>query len=66
MTSRPRILVSNDDGIDSPGLAALVEAVLPLGEVWVVAPDREQSAASHSLSLHRPLRIKEHGRIGFP
>lgn len=57
--ARPRILVSNDDGYFSEGLQALVEAVTPLGEVWVVAPDREQSAASHAISLHRPLRIKE-------
>lgn len=56
---RPRILVSNDDGYFSDGLKALVEAVSPLGEVWVVAPDREQSASSHAISLHRPLRIKE-------
>jgi 5'-nucleotidase len=56
---QPRILVSNDDGYFSEGLQALVDAVSPLGEVWVVAPDREQSAASHAISLHRPLRIKE-------
>jgi 5'-nucleotidase len=56
---RPRILVSNDDGYFSEGIQALVDAVSPLGEVWVVAPDREQSAASHAISLHRPLRIKE-------
>jgi 5'-nucleotidase len=56
---RPRILVSNDDGYFSEGIQALVDAVTPLGEVWVVAPDREQSAASHAISLHRPLRIKE-------
>ncbi len=56
---RPRILVSNDDGINAAGLAALVEAVSPLGEAWVVAPDREQSASSHALSLHRPLRLHE-------
>lgn len=55
----PRLLVSNDDGYLADGLVALVEAISPLGEVWVVAPDREQSAASHSISLHRPLRIKE-------
>ena len=54
-----RILVSNDDGHSAEGLEALVNALAPLGEVWVVAPDREQSAASHSISLHRPLRIKE-------
>ena len=55
---RPRILVSNDDGYGSEGLKALVEAVEPLGEVWVVAPETEQSAASHAISLHRPLRIR--------
>ena len=54
-----RILVSNDDGYLAEGLVALAEAMAALGEVWVVAPDREQSAASHSISLHRPLRIKQ-------
>ncbi len=54
-----RILVSNDDGHHSEGLRALVEAVSPLGEVWVVAPETEQSAAAHAISLHRPLRIRE-------
>jgi 5'-nucleotidase len=51
-----RILISNDDGIHAPGLRALAQALSKLGEVWVVAPDRDQSAASHSLTLHRPLR----------
>lgn len=54
-----RILLSNDDGVSSPGLAALHEAISPLGEVTVVAPDREQSAAGHSLSLYRPLRVEK-------
>jgi 5'-nucleotidase len=54
-----RILVSNDDGIHAEGLAALVEAVESLGEVWVVAPEHEQSAASHAISLSRPLRIRK-------
>jgi 5'-nucleotidase len=54
-----RILVSNDDGIHSEGLIALARVLEDLGEVFVVAPDREQSAASHSLTLHRPLRIHE-------
>ncbi len=54
-----RILVSNDDGISARGVQALVEAVSPLGEVWLVAPEREQSATSHSLSLHHPLRIRK-------
>ncbi len=60
-----RILVSNDDGIEAKGLDALVKAVEPLGEVWVVAPETEQSATSHSLSLHRPLRIRQHGERRF-
>jgi 5'-nucleotidase len=54
-----RILISNDDGINSEGLHALVDSLRTLGEVLVVAPDREQSAASHALSLHHPLRIEE-------
>ena len=57
MTPPVRILVSNDDGIASEGLAALAAAMAPLGEVWVVAPDREQSASSHAISLNRPLRL---------
>lgn len=59
-----RILCSNDDGVDAPGLRALAEALLPLGEVTVCAPDREQSATSHSISLHRPLRIESHAPWG--
>jgi len=55
----PRILVSNDDGHFSEGIRALAEAMAPLGEVWVVAPDREQSASSHALSLFRPLRLEK-------
>ena len=51
-----RILLSNDDGIGAPGLKALAEALAALGEVTVVAPDRERSAAGHSLTLNRPLR----------
>ena len=55
----PRILISNDDGISARGLIALAQAIAPLGELWVVAPEHEQSATSHSLSLHRPLRIRK-------
>ncbi len=51
--------MSNDDGVLSAGLEALVAAMAPLGEVWVVAPEVEQSAASHAISLHRPLRIRK-------
>jgi 5'-nucleotidase len=54
-----RILVTNDDGIHSPGILALAEKVSGLGEVVVVAPDRERSAVGHSLTLHSPLRAEE-------
>ena len=50
------ILVTNDDGILAPGLALLADACRAVGTVTVVAPDREQSGTSHSLTLHRPLR----------
>lgn len=58
---RMRFLLSNDDGIQSEGLRALADELSLIGEVYVVAPDREQSAASHAISLHRPLRIREVG-----
>ena len=57
MSARPLILVTNDDGIHSEGLRALAAAMKAVGDVTIVAPDREQSAVSHSLTLHRPLRI---------
>lgn len=53
------ILISNDDGIHSEGLKVLAEALSSLGEVVAVAPDREQSASSHALTMHRPLRLKQ-------
>jgi 5'-nucleotidase len=53
-----RILVTNDDGVDSPGLAALAVALAPLGEVTVVAPMKETSAIGHALTLHNPLRLE--------
>jgi 5'-nucleotidase len=59
MTERPRILVSNDDGHQSEGIRALVAALEDQGEVWVVAPEAEQSASSHAISIHRPLRLRE-------
>lgn len=61
MDSPPLILVSNDDGVHSEGIIALAKAVEGLGEVVVVAPDRERSAVSHSLTLHRPLRAEQLG-----
>ena len=56
-----RLLLSNDDGILAHGLECLLRAAEPLGEVYVVAPDREQSATSHSLTLHYPLRPVRRG-----
>lgn len=55
---RVRVLLSNDDGVHAEGLRALSEA-FEGHEVWVVAPDREQSASSHAISLHRPVRMVE-------
>ncbi|RMF47156.1 MAG: 5'/3'-nucleotidase SurE [Deltaproteobacteria bacterium] len=63
-SSFPLILVTNDDGIQSPGLHALAEGLRPLGDVVVVAPDRERSAVGHALTLHAPLRA-EHLRDGW-
>lgn len=56
-TDTPCILLTNDDGFDAPGLHALREALEPLGRIVVVAPDGEQSASSHALTLRRPLRV---------
>ena len=52
-----KILVTNDDGFDSQGLEALIEALEPLGEVIVVAPSSEKSACGHSLTLIKPLQF---------
>lgn len=52
-----RILLTNDDGIDAPGLHALYKAIADLGEVHVVAPEKVQSAASHAVTFHRPIRV---------
>jgi 5'-nucleotidase len=52
-----RVLLSNDDGIQSPGLHALVKALQGFGEIWVVAPDREQSAVGHAITLADPIRL---------
>jgi 5'-nucleotidase len=56
-----RLLITNDDGILARGIECLCAAAEPLGEVTVVAPDREQSATSHSLTLHHPLRPIKRG-----
>ncbi len=60
-----RILISNDDGIQSEGLVALEEKLSNLGEIFTVAPDREQTSMSHALTLHRPLRATEIGPNRF-
>ncbi len=59
--SRPLFLLSNDDGFRARGLTLLREALLQYGDVVVCAPDREQSASSHALTIHRPLRLHEQG-----
>src|ERR1043166_10232840 len=53
------ILVCNDDEIHSPGIAALENSLELVGDIYTVAPDREQNAMSHALTLHRPLRVQE-------
>ena len=58
MAARLLILLSNDDGHASPGISAMRRALAAVGEVVVVAPEDEQSASSHSLSLRRPLRLR--------
>ena len=52
-----RVLVSNDDGVDAPGIRVLAEALSTLGDVTVVAPDRDRSGASNSLTLDQPIRV---------
>lgn len=56
---KPVILVTNDDGVYAPGIRALHEAVSSLGEALIVAPERDNSAVSHSLTMNRPLRVIE-------
>ncbi len=56
--NRPRIIVTNDDGVFSEGIERLAAALSEVGDVFTVAPDQERSAAGHSLTLHHPLRAK--------
>ena len=61
-----RILITNDDGIHAPGLAACEEIARALADdVWIVAPETDQSGVSHSLSLNDPLRLREVGERHF-
>jgi len=55
----PLILVTNDDGVHSPGIIALFKAMKEIGDACIVAPDRERSAVGHALTLHRPLKVEE-------
>ncbi len=68
-TTRPRILITNDDGIESRGLLALKMALDPIGDTTVVAPETNQSAVGHQKTLMRPLRVRERtlgdGTIGY-
>ena len=57
--TRPLVLCSNDDGIDAPHLQALVARLEAFADVIVVAPERQRSAASHAITLHKPLRLTE-------
>jgi 5'-nucleotidase len=59
MAGRLKILVTNDDGIRSEGIIVLAKALREIGDVFVIAPDRERSAIAHSVTLHRPLRIEK-------
>ncbi|MBB2201640.1 5'/3'-nucleotidase SurE [Gluconacetobacter tumulisoli] len=61
-----RILLTNDDGIDAPGLQILEQVAMSLArEIWVVAPEHDQSGTSHSISLHDPLRVSRKGERRF-
>jgi len=61
---KPLILVSNDDGIDAPGILALARELQKIGIVTVVAPDRQQSAVGHAITMNYPLRVKKFQKNG--
>ena len=61
----PALLLTNDDGVHAAGLAALEQALAELGDAYVLAPEREQSACGHALTLHRPLRVDRLGERRF-
>ncbi|MBC7293063.1 MAG: hypothetical protein H5T84_02955, partial [Thermoleophilia bacterium] len=58
-SARPLIVLTNDDGVRSPGLAVLKQALAPLGEVVIVAPDQNRSGAARSITMHAPLWVEE-------
>lgn len=55
----PHILLTNDDGVDAPGLLALAQAFTALGEISILAPDHNWSASGHVKTMHRPLRVRQ-------
>jgi len=61
-TESPHVLVTNDDGVSAPGIAALAAALGKVARVTVLAPDRNWSASGHKKTMHRPLRVRE-GRL---
>lgn len=64
MARRLRILVCNDDGIDAPGIEALVRELKRIGTVTVVAPHQQQSAVGHAITMNSPLRVRKHSKNG--
>lgn len=64
MSNKPKILVTNDDGIYAPGIHALYTAMTRVGEPYVVAPDSEKSAVGHAITLSDPLRVSEFEKNG--
>lgn len=57
MSTKPLILITNDDSISAKGIANLIEAMKPLGDLLVVAPDKPQSGTGHAITIHSPLRL---------
>ncbi len=60
-----KILITNDDGFDAPGIEALVRICEPLGRVTMVAPNRPRSGVGHAVTTGQPLELREHGRDRF-
>ena len=64
MGVKMKILITNDDGINAKGIEALAIALKNVGEIYVVAPDRERSATGHGITVHHPLRVQETNNFG--
>ncbi|MDX9790123.1 MAG: 5'/3'-nucleotidase SurE, partial [Candidatus Kapabacteria bacterium] len=62
--NQPLILITNDDGINSPGIESLKNALTPLGEVVIVAPESQKSAVSSALTINKPLRVIPYKKNG--